>query len=59
MFLNIDFLKIFLFVSFFPVLCTPGFCIVLCIVSLLYTDVSLLFLNKFTDHYHQVQTQWQ
>ena len=49
------FLNIFLFVS---ILCI---CVVLlCVLFfLLYTAVSLLFLYKFPDHCHRVETQLQ
>jgi len=41
------------------VLCIMCFCLVMIIISPLYLAVSLLFLYKFTDHCHPVETQLQ
>ena len=57
MFFNIRFMVVFLFCMFCFLFCV--FCIVLCIVSPLVHNCAFLFVYKFTDHCHQVETELQ
>ena len=47
------------FVCLFSILGIPSFSVVWCIVSSLHIAVCFLFLFKFTDHCHLVETQLQ